>query len=169
MASITLSAEEIRAASPEVQAWIEQRVAAIFRPAGPDRTHPEAPPLVACTLADARGVLAQIQNLLPVVGVFFELGREGPVVGPQGLRVLTLTDMQLHAHLRSPDQVLECLNIVNQALRRVRDDVTAMICSIDPEGHCFVTEATSKAIQALWRDIVGSHDPRAPATSAAAP
>lgn len=68
----------------------------------------------------------------------------------------------MHAHLRSPDEVLECLNVVNQALRRVRDDRTAMICAIDQEGHCYVAEATSRAILAIWHEIVASRNLWAP-------
>ena len=160
MPSITLSAEEIHAAPPEVRTWIEQRVAAMFRAAGRDRAHPEAPSLASCTMAEARGILAQIQALIPVVGIFFELGREGPVVGPENLRALTLAEMQTHAHLHSPDQVMECLNVINQALQRVRDDATAMICAVDQGGHCYVNGATSRAILSLWHEIVASHDPR---------
>ena len=159
MAGITLSADDIRAAPPAIRAWIEQRTAAIFQAAGPDRTHPEAPSLAVCTVDEARGILAQVQNLLPVVGVFFELGRDGPVVGPQQFRVFTVAEIQSHAHLGSPDQVLECLNVINQALRRVRGDMTAMICAVDQEGHCFVPGATSRAILAVWQEIVAAHGP----------
>ena len=166
MASIALSAEEIHAAPPEIRAWIEQLVAAIFRTVPLDQGHPDGPPLASCTLADARGILGHIHALIPVVGVFFELGRDGPVVGPENLRVFSLTEMQQHAHLHAPDQVMECLNVINQALRRVRGDVTAMICAVDQGGHCYVADATSRAVMALWRETVASHDPRAMATAA---
>jgi hypothetical protein len=156
MVGITLSAEQIRTAPPEIRHWIEQQVAALFGPIADGHGQPAPHPLAACTLEEARAVLAQIQDLLPVVSVFFELGRESAGgVGP-GIRALSLLDIQRHARLRAPEQVVQCLEVINQALRQVRGDPTAAICAITPQGRCFVAEATTRTILALWQEIVAA-------------
>lgn len=167
MIGISLTAEQIRAAPPEVRHWIEQQVAALLAPAA------EAPAeqrhLAALTPNDARAVLEQIEDLLPVVSVFFELGRETGGIPVQGMRVFRLPDILRHTRLQSLDQVAECLDVINGALRTVHQDPAAMLCGVDREGRCFVAEATSHAILALWQGIVASRGLQMPAKPAAAP
>ena len=112
--------------------------------------------LAACSIEEARAILAQIQDMLPVVSVFFELGRDqGAGAGP-GLRAFSLPDLQRHAKLRAPEQVVQCLDVINQVLGALRQDPKAQLSVLDPQGRCFVADATSHAILALWHDIVAS-------------
>jgi len=156
MVGISLTAEQIRAAPPEVRHWIEQQCAGLFTPAAEE--HPQAEPrrLAQITPGDAQAVLEQIEDILPVVSVFFELGRENASVPVQGMRVFRLPEILRHTRLESVSQVVECLDVVNDALRHVRRDPEALICAVDREGRCFVAEATSHAILTLWQGIVAS-------------
>jgi hypothetical protein len=159
MVSITLSADEIRAAPPEVRRWLEQQILRSF----PART--DAPPvalhgdhvkrLAALTPEEVHAVLQQIDTSIPTVGVFFELGREPAASSSQGVRMLRAPDVMSHARLRLPAQLLECLEAINLAARTVRDDEDALLCGIDPAGNCFITEETARSIVATWHEIVG--------------
>lgn len=154
MIGISLTAEQVRAAPPEVRHWIEQQIAAFLSPA------PEAPPdqrhLAVLSPGDAQAVLEQIEDLLPVVSVFFELGRESAGTLVQGMRVFRLPEILRHTRLQSVAQVIECLDVINDALRSVRQEPDALVCGVDREGRCFVAEATSHAILALWQGIVAA-------------
>jgi hypothetical protein len=153
MVGITLTSEQIRAAPPEVRHWLEQQIAALLSPLPVEAPHP-GPQLVACSRQELRAVLEQIQALLPVVGVFFELGREAASVPVQGMRALRLADILRHTRLQTVDQVVECLELITDALRRVRGDTEVMLCAVDRQGNCYVAEKTAANILGLWHDIV---------------
>ena len=72
-------------------------------------------------------MLALVQGMLPVVSVFFELGREAASVAVHGLRAFRIADILRHARLQSPDQVVQCLKVLTQALRRARGDAAAAV------------------------------------------
>jgi hypothetical protein len=164
MVGISLSQEQIRSAPPEVRHWLEQQVAALFAPSAAEEPHPVSHALAACTLEEGHRILEQIQNLLPVVSVFFELGRDSAgVVAGQGIRSLGVADVQRHARLRSPEQVAQCVDVINQVLGALRSDPQAMICAFDQHGRCFVAEATAHSILTVWHDIVASRSLQAPA------
>jgi hypothetical protein len=168
MVGISLTAEQIRAAPPEVRHWIEQQCATLFAPAVEEQPHAEPHHPAQVHLAqiapgDAQAVLEQIEDILPVVSVFFELGRESASVPVQGMRVFRLPEILRHTRLESVSQVIECLDVINDALRHVRHDPEAMICAVDREGRCFVAEATSHAILTLWQGIVASRGLQLPA------
>ena len=61
MAGITLSADEIKTAPPEVRHW-------------------PAPPLVGCNVAETRDILSLVQGMLPVVSVFHCLVAEATML-----------------------------------------------------------------------------------------
>lgn len=153
MAGITLSAEEIKAAPPEVRRWLEQEM---LRAIGVQvaRAQPAPAGLVGCNVEEARDILNLVQAMLPVVNVFFELGREAASVAVHGMRAFSIADIQRHVRLQSPDQVVECLDVLTQALRRSRGDVAASFYALDDQGHCLVAEATMRSILRLWQDIV---------------
>ena len=75
MAGITLSMDDIKAAPSEVRRWLEHEVA---RALGSQAVPAPAPAqsLVGCSIEETRDMLALVQGMLPVVSVFFELGRE---------------------------------------------------------------------------------------------
>ena len=170
MVGITLSSEQIRAAPPEVRHWLEQQIAALLSPLPVEAPHP-GPLLVACSRQELRAVLEQIQPLLPVVGVFFELGREAASIPVQGMRALRLADILRHTRLQTADQVVECLEMITKALRRVRGDATVLLCAVDRQGNCYVAEKTASNILALWQDIVAERalQPATPSQAAAEP
>ena len=153
MAGITLSVDEIKAAPPEVRRWLEHEIARAFggQPApSPAGTHA----LIGCNVEEARDMLALVQGMLPAVSVFFELGREAASVAVHGLRAFRIADILRHARLQSPDQVVECLDVLTEALERVRGDPAAAFFALDDQGHCLVAEATMRSILRLWQEIV---------------
>ncbi|MGA3402095.1 MAG: hypothetical protein ABSC95_23010 [Acetobacteraceae bacterium] len=169
MVGISLTAEQIRAAPPEVRHWIEQQFATLFAPAAEEQPHAEPRHLAQLTPGEAQALLEQIEDILPVVSVFFELGRENVGVPVQGMRVFRLPEILRHTRLESVAQVIECLDVINDALRHVRHDPEAMICAVDREGRCFVAEATSHAVLTLWQGIVASRALQMPAKPVAEP
>ncbi|HTI83578.1 MAG TPA: hypothetical protein VL614_24245 [Acetobacteraceae bacterium] len=152
MAGITLSADEIKAAPPEVRRWLEHEVlrALGLAPAAPAAPHP----LVGCNPEEARDLLALIQRMPPVVRVFWELAREGASVAVHGMRAFRTADIQRHVALPEPGQVIECLDVLTSALRRVRGDLEAAFYAVDDQGHCLVAEATMHSIMRLWQEIM---------------
>ncbi len=169
MVGISLTAEQIRAAPPEVRHWIEQQFAALFAPAAEEPPHAEQRRLAQLTPGEAQALLEQIEDILPVVSVFFELGRENASVPVQGMRVFRLPEILRHTRLESAAQVIECLEVINDALRHVRHDAEAMICAVDRDGRCFVSEATSHSVLTLWQGIVASRALQMPAKPEAEP
>jgi hypothetical protein len=153
MAGITLTPDEIKAAPPEVRRWLEHEIARAFG-GQPAPTPAGAPALIGCNVEEARDMVALVQGMLPVVSVFFELGREAASVAVHGMRAFRIADILRHVRLQSPDQVVQCLNVLTQALRRARGDSAAAFFALDDQGHCLVAEATMRNILRLWQEIV---------------
>src|SRR3954468_8646111 len=83
MAGITLTADEIKSAPPEVRRWLELEIAhTLGLQAAPAPA--AAPALVGCNVDEARDMLGMVQGMLPVAAVFFELGREAATVAVHG-------------------------------------------------------------------------------------
>jgi hypothetical protein len=163
MVGITLSAEQIQQAPLEVRRWLEQQISSSLGLYRPDPTL-RAPQrhLVGCDVETARTILSMINGLLPVVNVFFELGRDPIATSPQGLRALSLGDMARHARLQPAEQVTGCLKVIDEAMQRASNAPDAMLTALDGEGHCLVADVTARSILALWQEIVASHNPRHP-------
>ena len=165
MTGIVLSPEQIRAAPSEVRRWIEQEVASMLapRPEGGYPVPPVPPHLVGCSLMEAQAILMLVQGSLPIASVFFELGREtGNVAVPgQGLRRFRLADVMHAARLQTPEQVVRCLDALNEALRRVRNDEGATLYALDQQGNCLIAEQTQRSILVLWQRIIGGDAPAA--------
>jgi hypothetical protein len=170
MAGVTLSVEEIHAAPPEVRRWLEQEIvrALGMHPLQEHPTEPAAPPLTGCNVEEARDILSLVQGVLPVVSVFFELGRESAGVSVHGMRAFTIADIQRHARLHAPAQVIECLDLLTDALRRVRSDPEAAFYALDNLGRCLVAEATMHSIFRLWQEIVAQQALQSPSAGAPA-
>ena len=173
MVGLTLSPEQIRGAPPEVRRWLEQE---IMRTLGLQPGHEFAaqaatPPLAGCNVEEAREVLALVQNMLPVVSVFFELGREANSIPVRAMRAFRLADIQRSSRLHAPQQVIECLEVLSQALRQVKGGGEAAFYGLDNQGHCLIAESTMRSILRLWQEIVAQHALPAdqPAMSAAVP
>ena len=106
-------------------------------------------------------MLSLVQGMLPVVSVFFELGREAASVAVHGMRAFSIADILRHVRLHGPEQVIQCLDILSQTLRRVRGDDAAEFYVLDDQGHCLVAETTMRSILRLWQEIVAQRASRA--------
>ena len=168
MAGITLSADEIKAAPPEVRRWLEHEVARALG-VQPASAPTGAPALIGCNVEEAREMLALVQSMLPVVSVFFELGREAAGAPVHGMRAFSIADIQRHSRLHAPAQVVECLDVLTDALRRVRNDPEAAFYALDNLGRCLVAEATMHSILRLWQEIVAQQALQTPGAEAPAP
>lgn len=171
MVGLTLSAEQVRNAPPEVRRWLEQELLASLG-LQPPSTEPNAPPLVACSTEEASKVLSLIQGMIPVLSVFFELGREGARTEIEGIEAFRLDDILRHTRLQNLEQVVACLDSIDEAVGQVRGDLQATFYGLDSRGHCFVAERTQRSIARLWQQMIatGNLPPFAPsAGDAAAP
>jgi hypothetical protein len=160
MIGITLTSDQIRTAPTEVRQWIEHQVIASLglgaeTPAlAPDQAPPHGHHLVACSAEDAAAVLAQIQGFLPAVNVFFEFGRAGINYGQPPVMAFRLLDILHHTRLQNVEQVMTCLDAINQALAAVRRDDSARFCGFDNQGHCLIAPQTQQSIFQLWQGLV---------------
>lgn len=154
MIGITLTTEQIRAAPPDVRRWIEREVMASFGQPSQPKEEPHGEHLAVCSDKEAEAVLAQIQGVLPVVNVFFELGRQGAIFGQPNIEAFRLLDIAHHTRLPDANQVVACLDIINQAFSNACGDVTARFCALDREGHCFIALETQQNILRLWQKMI---------------
>jgi hypothetical protein len=167
MIGITLASEQIREAPPEVRRWIEHEVATSLGfpvPAADSQRQPAQ--LAACSQDELAAVLSLIQGVFPAVNVFFELGRKGASYAQDRLEAYRISDIQHHTRLQRPEQVISCLNLINEALHRARGSAGASFYGTDGD-YCFVATETRQNIRRLWFDLVGRGDmAAAPAESA---
>lgn len=156
MVGITLSPEQIRSAPPEVRQWLEHEIARSLglQPAS-DAMVTNATQLAACSSQEAMAIYASIRGMLPVVNVFFELGREGASIG-EGLKAFRLADMLRHTRLPGMQQLGACLQIIDQSFRQIRNDGDAALFLLDPRGYCVVAAATQESVLAVWRQEIAA-------------
>ena len=102
-------------------------------------------------------MLEVVQGMLPVVNVFFELGREDVSTAVHGLRAFQLADLARQARLSTPQQVIECLDVLTAALRRVRGDGEALFYLLDDHGQC---AAYCMCGRPSWRSVRCTCRPR---------
>jgi hypothetical protein len=160
MIGITLTTDQIRNAPPQVRQWIEHQVMASLGRAA--ETPAAAAPshgahLVPCSGEEAANVLAQIQGLMPAFNVFFEFARPGISYGQPPVMAFRLIDILYHTQLQDIGQVVECLEAINQALARVRNDPSALFCGFDNQGHCLIAPETQRSVATLWQNVLASH------------
>lgn len=158
MIGISLSPEQIQSAPPEVRRWIEQLVAGSFGLLAPEPQPLQVPPhLVACEPAEIRSIFTRIHGLLPVTAVFLELGREGGSSSSRpDLRAFRIADIMSNTLLHMPAQVVQSLEVIDAAMRDVREDPMATLFALDETGHCFVAEKTAASIRQVWREILAT-------------
>ena len=159
MIGITLTTDQIRKAPPQVRQWIEHEVIAslgLAADAPPAAEPTQVAHLVGCNPDDAAAVLAHIQGLVPAFNVFFEFARPGVSYGQPPVMAFRLIDILYHTQLQSIDQVVECLEAINEAFARVRHDASARFCGFDNQGHCLISPETQRSVAALWQGIIAS-------------
>ncbi|HVS77566.1 MAG TPA: hypothetical protein VHE11_11570 [Steroidobacteraceae bacterium] len=167
MMSITLSAEQIRRAPPDVRRWIEQEVAASLGFQAPSTAAQRRPAqLAGCSHDELAAVLSLIQGIFPAVNVFFELGRKGTSFAQDRLEAYRLSDIQHHTRLQSPEQVMSCLELINESLHRIRGSAAASFFGVDGD-YCFVAAETQRNIRRLWLELIGQGKPAAAPVEAA--
>jgi len=158
MIGITLSSEQIRRAPAEVRRWIENEIATSlgFQVQGTGSAG-QAAQLVACSYDELARVLSLIQGVFPVLNVFFELGRKGIGFAEGRLEAHRLSDIQHHTRLQSPERVVSCLNVINEALQRVRGSSGASFYGTDGD-YCFVAAETQQNIRRLWLELIADRE-----------
>ena len=72
--------------------------------------------------------------MLPVVNVFFELGRKGEDPGPRGLVILSLAKIFTHTRLSTIEQVIASVDLINTANPKGKGDVSCSLCGVDQRG-----------------------------------
>jgi len=167
MTGITLSAEQIRRAPPEVRRWIERELATSlgFQVQATDSQRQPAQ-LAACSHDELAAVLALIQGAFPVVNVFFELGRKGTSFAQDRLEAYRLSDIEHHTRLQGPEQVIACLNLIDDSFHRVRGSTDVSFYGLDGD-YCFVATETQQNIRRLWFDLIGRAEMTTSPTGAA--
>lgn len=156
MIGITLSSEQIRAAPADIRRWIEREVSTSLGlqiPAADVSQRQNG--LSACSFEEAAAILSQIQGVLPAVNVFLEFGRQGTIVGSPRVEVFRLLDIANHTRLQVA-QVVACLDLINEALGRLRESSSTRFCAFDNEGHCFIAVQTQQNIQRLWQEVIAN-------------
>jgi hypothetical protein len=101
-------------------------------------------------------MLSLIQGIFPAVNVLFELGRQGASFGQGRLEAYRLVDILHHVRLQNVQQVISCLDIIDQALHRVLGAEDTAFYGLDDSGHCFIAVQTQQNISRLWRDVVAN-------------
>jgi hypothetical protein len=170
MIGITLTSEQIRNAPPDVRRWIEHEVIAslsLAADAPPAAGLPaQAAHLAGCSAEEAAAVASKIQGMMAAVNVFFEFSRPGISVGQPAAIAYRLIDILHHTRLANIEQVMTCLELINQTLAQLRGDPSARFCGFDSEGHCLIAPQTQASIAALWQSVLASQQP-APNSAAA--
>ncbi len=155
MMGITLSFEEIRRAPPEVRRWLEHEVSTSLglqvRPTDPQS---DIARLASCSHGELASMLSLIQGVFPAVNVFFELGRKGASFAQDRFEAYRLSDLQHHTRLQSTEQVMSCLNLINESFQQVRGSDAASFYGTDGD-YCFVAKETQQNILRLWFELVG--------------
>jgi hypothetical protein len=155
MTGITLSSEQIRRAPPEVRRWIEHELAASLglQVQAPDSQR-QSVHIAGCSRDELLSVLSVIQGVFPAVNVFFELGRKGASAAQDRLEAYRLSDIQHHTLLQSPEQVISCLNFIEESLHRIRGSNAVSFYGVRGE-YCFIAAETQQNIRRLWVEVIG--------------
>ncbi|MEI5681784.1 hypothetical protein AAAK29_25985 [Mesorhizobium sp. CCNWLW179-1] len=156
MVGITLSPEQIKSAPPEVRQWQENQIAASLGPEAGLR-FPNGPQrLGVCTPQEAEATYISVRDTVPVVNVFFELGREGVSIDQEGVEAFRLVDMLRHTRLAGMHQLGACLQMIDQTFREIHDDNETALLVVDLRGYCIVAADTQRNILALWTQLVAA-------------
>lgn len=70
-----------------------------------------------------------------------------------------------HTRLEVPDQVLACLEVLDKAVQRVRNNSGATFHAVDERGYCLVAAQTQRSIRAIWQQFVEQRELVRPAVS----
>ncbi|HTJ02978.1 MAG TPA: hypothetical protein VL492_09295 [Methylovirgula sp.] len=191
MVGFTFSAEQIKAAPPEVRRWMESEIvkalAGGFSVRADDAAQTVTPSpetveslrraLASGTASEMQDTFKRVSGNSIVARVFFELARDtGLTAGGAPLHVVNIVDVMRHVQFVEAQQVLTCLDAINQAFQQVRRDPQASLFALDDAGHIFLHELTYHGIRQMWQQQVLSHPwpasghmAQAPASTSAPP
>jgi hypothetical protein len=188
MVSFTFSAEQIRSAPTEVRRWMEAEIVRALTgapaAAAAPRSDPAADPAEGLERALATGTASEMQETFQriaddsiIARVFFELARDQGISATRtAFHVVNLVDVMRHLQLAEAQQLLACLDTINQAFQQVRRDPQASLFALDEAGHIYLHELTYHSIRQVWQQLVmahpwpaSAHMGEAPLTGAAAP
>jgi hypothetical protein len=161
MVGITLSAYQIASAPAPVRQWIEQQVTAALR------LSPRAPleagiasqtaHLAACTEADAAAIMQQLRGNPGALNLLLEFRRPGTGFGQPPIMAFRLMDLLHRTQLESIEQLMECLQLINEAFEQVKGDGAVRFCGFDNEGHCLILPETQRTLGKLWEKMIAAH------------
>lgn len=154
MVGITLEPEEIKGAPPEVRRWLERNITILLG----QTTHvlPQSPQLANCTLQEAEAIYVSLRDMVPVVNVFLELGREAASIVQGTMEAFRLSDLLHHTRLPDLQQLIACLRLIDRAFHEVHGKNDALFV-VDQEGYCVVLAETRRTILLLWTPLVAVH------------
>jgi hypothetical protein len=171
MIGITLSAEQIRSAPPEVRRWIEAEIAATVTALHPVTPDPQvqAAMLAPCGPQDAARLFEALRGDHALAQLFLELGREGGHAMPGGLVAHRAGDVMQHSRIEGRDRLLAGLATIERAFHAVRQDADGALLGMDRAGNVYVHETTCRSIAALWARLLSAGTGTAPAAEPAGP
>jgi hypothetical protein len=158
MTAFSFSLEQLRSAPLEVRRWAEREIAAsLAQFAGPARQMGpvQEASLAACTPDEAAQLFELIKGDYLLSQVFFELGREAPVMqGAAPLHAVGIGDVLRHTRLARVERLSEYFGAINQAFQAIRNDPEAMLFGFDQLGHVYIHEATCRSIRQVWEQLI---------------
>lgn len=154
MGSITLSAEQIESAPPEVRGWLEHEIMASLGFGMGAEMSAGPPQLAVCNPLQAEAMSAAISGILAVVNVFFELGREGAGIVQGGVAAFRLSEMLRHTRLPSTQQLHECLQLIHRTFRDIRRNEDAALFALDRRRYSVVPAGTQRNILSVWTRLI---------------
>jgi len=165
MVSFTFSAEQIKSAPAEVRRWMEAEIVKALAGTSvageaplPDSPEDLQRALAAGTAQEMHETFNRIANNSIVARVYFELAREpGSKTRGMPFHVVGFVDIMRHLQFGEAQQVLTCLDAINQAFQQVRRDPQASLFALDEAGHIFLHELTYHAIRQVWQQLVAAH------------
>lgn len=155
MTAIAFDVEQIRTAPADVRQWILHEVTRSLRlQSWPAVEEPAREHLASCNSKEIAAIFSQIQGVLPAVNVFFELGRQAAVIPGANVEAFGLLDIAHHTRLQNVAQVIAYIDIINQALGRIRNEGSTTFCGFDRDDHCYVALETQQNILRLWQSVL---------------
>jgi len=166
MVGFTFSAKQIKAAPPDVRRWMETEIvkALTGEPAAageaPSRESAERlqSALAAGTSTEMEETFRRVSSDSIIARVFFELARDTRFSGnATPFHVVALVDVMRHLQLVEAQQVLTCLDTINQAFQQIRRDPHASLFALDETGHIYLHDLTYHGIRQVWQQLVAAY------------
>lgn len=164
MVSFTFSAEQVKAAPPEVRRWLENEIvkalAGVPQPAATPQPQEKAESLERALAAGSAEEMQETFNRISgnsiIARVFFELAREMHQ-GAAPFHVVDLAEVMRHLQLTEPQQLFACLNVINQAFQEVSSNRDASLFAFDEAGRIYLHETTYRGIRQVWQQLIQAH------------